>query len=91
MDLPLRRIRVASDCVNLIWNLGGEGKGPYGHIITELKARSADFQKIEFVHEGRSTNVDAHTLARGSISREIGRYVWFHAPPEGVCMNFDIA
>jgi hypothetical protein len=91
MDLLLRRIRVASDYLNLIRNLGGEGKGPYGHIIMEPKARSANFQTIEFVHEGRSANVDAHTLARGSISREIGRYMWFHAPPEGVCMNFDIA
>jgi hypothetical protein len=78
LDLFLMRIRVASDCQNLIRNLGGEGKGLYGHIIMELRTRSADFETIQFVHEGRSVNIDAHTLARGSISQELSRHVWFH-------------
>jgi ribonuclease HI len=90
LDLLLMRIRVASDCQNLIRNLDGEEKGPYGHIIMELKAWSADFETIQFVHEGRSANINAHTLARGSISQELGRHVWFHTSPEGVVTNFDV-
>jgi ribonuclease HI len=70
LDLLLMRIRVASDCQNLIRKLGGEWKGLYGHIIMELKARFAHFETIQFVHEGRSANIDAHTLGeRVYISR----------------------
>jgi hypothetical protein len=88
--LLLRRITVASDCLNLIRSIGGEGKGSYGHIVMEIKARVEDFQQVQFVHEGRTANVDAHTLARGSVSRDVGRHVWFQSPPEGVCTNYNV-
>jgi hypothetical protein len=87
-DLLLARFRVASDCLNVIKRLEGEGWGIYGHIVKEVKARTGDFQTVQFVHEGRLSNGDAHRLARGSISRDIGRHVWFQIPPEGVCTNF---
>jgi hypothetical protein len=66
-----------------------DGKGSYGYIVMELQARSLEFQKIEFVHEGWAANVDAHTLARGSVTRCLDRHVWFQAPPDGVCMHYD--
>ena len=84
------RMRVASDCQNAIRSIYGLGRGAYGHIVMELKARATGFQEVQFVHEGRSSNGDAHGLARGSVSRDIGRHVWFQTPPEGVCMNYDI-
>ena len=43
-----------------------------------------DFQSFVFAHEGRSTNVDAHNLARSSIFLDVGRHVWFLDPPRGV-------
>jgi ribonuclease HI len=87
-DLLLARFSVASDCLNVIKSLEGEGWGVYGHIVKEVKARASDFQTVQFVHEGRSSNGNAHWLARGSILRDIGRHVWFQTPPEGVCTNF---
>ena len=75
---------------NVIRNIDGEGKGSYGHVVQELKARAIDFQKISFVHERRSANGDAHLLARGSVSLELGRHVWFLNPPDGVCKNYDV-
>jgi hypothetical protein len=89
-DLLLRRVRVASDCQNAIRSIYGHGRGAYGHIVMELKARATEFQEVQFVLEGRSSNGDAHGLARGSVSRDLGRHVWFQTPPEGVCMNYDI-
>jgi hypothetical protein len=84
-DLLLQRFRVASDCINAIRSIDGEGRGPYSHIVRELKARKTDFQVVQFVHEGRSSNIDAHWLARSSIYLEVGRHVWFQTPPKGVC------
>jgi hypothetical protein len=43
-DLLLARFRVASDCLNVIKSLEGEGWGVYGHIVKEVKARAGDFQ-----------------------------------------------
>lgn len=36
-----------------------------------------DFLTFEVVHENRSTNVDAHRLARSSVYASLGRHVWF--------------
>jgi hypothetical protein len=35
--------------------------GPY-EIVKEIKARRNDFQFVDFVHESRLSNVDAHNL-----------------------------
>ena len=89
-DLHLQQIRLASDCSNVIRSLTSEGMSSYGHVIQEIKARASSFGGVEFVHEGRSANVDAHGLARGSIASPVGRYVWLLSPPDGVCMMHNI-
>jgi hypothetical protein len=89
VDLLLRRFRVAYDCLNVIRNIEGDGKGSSRHIVMELRMHSMEFQKIEFVHEGQTANIDAHTLSRGSVTRCLGRHVWFQSPPNGVCMHYD--
>ena len=87
-DLVLQNFRLASDCSNAIRSLVGEGMGPYGHIVKEIKAREKSFRFVDFVHEPRISNVDAHNLARSSIFLDVGRHVWFGDPPEGVCNSF---
>uniref|UniRef100_A0A0E0K3S1 RNase H type-1 domain-containing protein n=1 Tax=Oryza punctata TaxID=4537 RepID=A0A0E0K3S1_ORYPU len=62
-DLLLQKFRLASDCINVVRSIQGAGMGPYGHIIQEIKARVAGFQTVEFVHERRRSNGDAHNLA----------------------------
>lgn len=54
-------------------NIIGAGKGIYGHIAQEIKARVRAFESFKFVHEGRASNVDAHNLARSSVYCELGR------------------
>jgi ribonuclease HI len=84
-DISLQRFILASDCSNAISSIRGEGMGSYGHIVQEIKARVMEFQTVQFVHEGRKSNVDAHVLARSSIYLELGRHVWFIDPPQDVC------
>jgi hypothetical protein len=41
--------------------------GSYGHVVQEIRARSHEFNFVDFVHERRQSKVDAHKLARSSI------------------------
>lgn len=90
-DLHIRKVRVASDCSNVIRSIGGAAMAPYGHIIQEIKAQASSFQKMEFVHERREANYDAHNLARRSLFDPVGRHVWFLSPSEGVCNSYSVA
>ena len=54
--------------------------GVYGQIIRELKEEATAFQLMEIVHE--------NSLARSTLFMEVGRYVWFFDPPDGVCISF---
>ena len=87
-DLGLQTLRVASDCVNAVASIHGEGFGRYGPIVLEIKTRTGSFTRVEFVHEGRYSNVDAHCLTRSSVNFLVGRHVWFVAPPDGVCTSY---
>jgi hypothetical protein len=78
-------LAVASDCLNVVRNVHGAGMGSYGQIIKEIKARMVNFTSVDFVHEGRGSNVDAHTLARHCIYMSVGRYVWLLSQPDGIC------
>jgi len=42
------------------------------------------FKTVEFVHEHRDSNTDAHRIGRSSIHAEVGRRVWFLNPPDGM-------
>jgi hypothetical protein len=85
----LQSIRLASDNVNVIRSIEETGMGPYGQVVKEVKARARDLNFVDFAHENRSTNVDAHNLARSLISFIRGRHVWLLTPPESVCKLYD--
>jgi hypothetical protein len=38
-DLLLRRIRLASDCANVVQSIHEEAMGTYGQVVREIKAR----------------------------------------------------
>jgi ribonuclease HI len=65
-DLAIRRFRMASDNINVVRSIRGEGKGTYGPIVQEIVDTTSLFVSSEFVHEGRASNEDAHLLARRS-------------------------
>jgi hypothetical protein len=71
---------------NVIRSLTGDGMGNYGHIVQEIKSRATSFRCVDFVHESRNSNVDAHIVARSSLPPPLGKHVWLQSPPFGVCM-----
>jgi hypothetical protein len=87
-DLGLQRLRIASDCLNLMKSIRGTGMGPYGQIIQEIKARSLVFGLVKFAHESRKLNMDVGSLTKSSICESSGRFVWFLNRREGVCNSY---
>jgi hypothetical protein len=88
-DLMLTLVRLALDCANAIRSMEGRNMSRYGQIVKEIQTRAHDFLLVDFVHENRKSNVDAHTLARSLISFDIGRHVWFLELPFGICNSAD--
>jgi ribonuclease HI len=85
-DLNVRRLRLASDCANVVRAIkAGSELVSYGKVVHEVVESGKLFQSVEFVFERRSSNKDAHNLARGSVHSAVGRHVWFLNPPDGVC------
>ena len=87
--MVLRDFRLSCDNAEVIRSIREGTMGSYGHIVQEIRARSRDFNFIDFVHEGRQSNFDAHVLARSSVYNELGRHVWFVSPPNGVCTSYE--
>jgi ribonuclease HI len=75
-DLQLQSVVIASDCLEVIQSIGRENLGRFSSVLHEIKARRQDFYSINFVHERRESNVEAHSLARSSASLAHGRHLW---------------
>jgi hypothetical protein len=90
-DLQLGRVRIASDCTEVINGLQGVCLGVFGTILREVRDRAAQRGDTYFVHEGRESNGEAHRLARFASTLPVGRYVWFVQPPDGVNIPVSLA
>lgn len=49
--------------------------GPCGQTVKGFKEGAHDFVFVDFIHENRNSNIDAHTLAISLISFDTGRHV----------------
>ena len=58
---------MACDNAGVVASIREGSMGSYGHIVLEIRARSNDFRFVEFIHEGRRSNVDAHNLVIGVV------------------------
>ena len=76
-DLVLRDFRLSCDNTGVIRSIREGSMGSYGYIVKEIRARLREFNFVEFVHEGRQSNFEAHVLARSSVCEELSRQVWF--------------
>jgi hypothetical protein len=61
--------------------------GVYADIVREIMEVKKNFQELMFVHEGWSSNKEAHALTRSAIYDEPGCHVWLSGPHEGFCRN----
>lgn len=66
-DIVLQNFRLSCDNISVVRGINGGSMGLYGQVVKEIKERPRDFRITEFVHETRTSNVDAHNLARSSV------------------------
>ena len=59
------------------------GASKYGAIIQEIRLHALSFISCRVVHEFRSSNFDAHNLAKYALGLGFGRHVWL-GQPEGI-------
>ena len=75
-DLYLRRIHVASDWKGVVEEVRKENAANYGAIIHEIVDHSLSSDFCKFSHEIRSSNYEAHNLAKHTLTLGDGRHVW---------------
>ena len=79
-DLNLQRLHVASDCQVVVDDIKNRSPRSYGAILHEIIELSSTFEACSFVHEYRSSNFEAHMLARHVLKLGVGRHVWLGNP-----------
>jgi hypothetical protein len=72
----MQRITVASDCKVVVDAIKQGGASSYGAVIHEISLRSSVFLSCNFLHEFRTSNVEAHSLAKHALTLGDGRHVW---------------
>ena len=67
---------MASDCKKVMDDMKQGSLAGHAAIIHEIIDRSRSFTACNIVHEYRSSNFEAHTLARHAFRLSFGRHVW---------------
>ena len=89
-DLYEQRIHVASDCKTVVDEVKQGSSTTYEAIIHEIIEHSTSFTACNIVHEFKSSNTEAHNLAKHALSLGFGRHVWFGQPGELVFIPVNI-
>ena len=79
-DLNSCRIHVASDCKVVLDDIKNKTPAIYGAILHEIIDHSSTFISCTFVHEFRSSNFEAHNLAKHCSNLGVGHHVWLGHP-----------
>ncbi|KAE8809829.1 F-box/WD-40 repeat-containing protein [Hordeum vulgare] len=67
-DVYVQKIQVASDCKTMVDDIKHRATGKHATIIVEIIERSHAFTTCTFILEFRSSNIEAHRLARHALS-----------------------
>ena len=79
-DLNIQKVIIACDASTVIKNINEGSRCEYSSVLTEIKVRSRHFLNVNFVHEGRATNIEAHNLVKSVLSLGHGRFLWLLQP-----------
>ena len=79
-DLHIQALHVATNCKGVVEDIKQKNSPNYGAIIREIVDYSRSFHSCNFVHEFRSSNVEAHNLAKHVLRLGICRHVWLGNP-----------
>ena len=89
-DCGIRKVKVASDCLNVIKNIMENSRCSYMIILRDIQERAKTFDYVQFAHKGRDANMEAHNLAKVACTFKDGRHVWLTSPPEFLDVNIAI-
>lgn len=84
-DLQLQHMIIASDAKQVVQDINTGSRGGNGAIISEINSYSSLFQ-CKFTFESRRANVEAHKLAKHSLSLGLGRHVWLGQSHDLACI-----
>ena len=79
-DLSLQHIQMASDCKQVVSHIKQGAEGNYAGIIREVTETMSFFTACNFMFEPRTSNFEAHRLARYGITLPLGRHIWLGHP-----------
>lgn len=80
LDLYVNRMVIASDYKVIVGAIKSGSGANYGAVIHEIIQWSSSFVSSVFKHEFRTSNVEAHNLAKHVLNLGVGRYVWLGQP-----------
>lgn len=66
-DLYIQKIFIASDCKVAVEAIKGGTSASYGAVVHEIIERSSAFSSCTSSHEFRSSNFEAHNLAKHAL------------------------
>ena len=79
-DLNVQHVHLASDCKVVVEDLKRRNPTSYGAMLHEIMEHSVSFAVCNFGHEFRSSNFEAHNLAKHVLKLGVGRHVWLGPP-----------
>ena len=85
-DMNIQRIHIASNYQEVIKGISNPNLRPYSVVLKEIETGRNQFWKVQFHHERREFNGEAHSLAKAVTSLRLGRHVWFQNPPDFICI-----
>lgn len=86
-DLYVKKLHITTDCIATTTHLRAEYRGPSAVVINDIKEKLKEYDEVQLEHEGRESNIDAHILAKASVSLILGRHVWLLNPPDFTCIQ----
>ena len=75
VDLNIQSAHVASDCRMVVEDIKQRNPVRYGAIPHEIIDQSSSLSRCSFVHEFRSSNFEAHNLAKHCSNLGVSRHI----------------
>ena len=89
-DLQVQSICVATDCCEVVTRIKDDSPCKFFPILQDIKHQRRVFRAVEFIHESRKHNGEAHALAKAAASLPPGRHVWLTSVPDIICIPMTV-
>jgi hypothetical protein len=83
-------LMIACDCKAVVEDIHKLIGGPHIIVVKEIVKRRANFERCDFMSEGRDSNKESHNLVKFSVALPQGRYLWLIFPHDPLCIPLNI-